>query len=259
MAGLDVNGGAVMLTAEQRERFARQLVLAGVGEGGQERLASARVLVVGAGGLGSAALFYLAAAGIGRIGVVDYDAVTLSNLNRQILYRVADLGRPKTASASESLTALRPDLKVVQYQERLTPERAVQLAAAHDVVVECSDTFETKFLVNAACVQARVPLVWASVLAWEGHMSVMMPGQGPCYRCLFPGTADLSAVPTARHVGILGAVAGAMGALEAVEVVKVLLGLERPLVGRLLLWDGLSGTFDVVAFHPQRACPVCGG
>ena len=254
-----MDGGAVVLTPERRERFDRQLVLAGVGEDGQERLASAQVLVVGAGGLGSAALFYLAAAGIGRIGVVDYDAVTLSNLNRQILHRVADLGRAKTASAAESLAALHPDLEVVQYQERLTPERAVQLAAAYGVVVECSDTFETKFLVNAACVQAGVPLVWASVLAWEGQMSVTMPGQGPCYRCLFPGTLDLAGVPTAREVGILGAVAGAMGALQAVEVVKVLLGLERPLVGRLLLWDSLSGTFDVVTFHPQPACPVCGG
>ncbi len=248
-----------MLTEEQRERFARQLVLEGVGEAGQERLGAARVLVVGSGGLGSAACFYLAAAGVGTLGVVDFDTVALSNLNRQILHGVADLGRPKTVSAAETLQALNPRLEVVQYVEQLTPQRAAELAVAHDLVVECSDNFTTKFLVNAACVQVGVPLVWASVLAWEGQMAVVMPGQGPCYRCLFPPTFHLEGTPTAREVGILGAVAGAMGALEAVEAVKVLLGVGQPLVGRLLVWDGLTGSFEQVAFAPQPECPVCGG
>ncbi len=246
-----------MLTSEQRERFARQLVLEGVGEEGQERLAASRVLVVGAGGLGSAACLYLTAAGVGTIGVVDADVVTLSNLNRQILHATTDLGRLKTASAAETLRALNPDLEVVQYPERLTPTRAEALAAEYDLVVECSDNFETKFLVNAACVKVGTPLVWASVLAWEGQMSVVIPGEGPCYRCLFPLHLDLSGVPTAREVGILGAVAGTFGALEAVEAVKVLLGIGRPLVGRLLAWDGLTGTFDVITFKRQADCPVC--
>jgi len=247
-----------MLTKEQRERFARQLVLEGVGEAGQERLGTARVLVVGAGGLGSAACFYLAVAGVGTLGVVDADVVVLSNLNRQILHTTADLGRPKTASAAETLQALNPDLQVIQYPERLTPPRAESLAAEYDLVVECSDNFETKFLVNETCVKVGRPLVWASVLAWEGQMSVVMPGKGPCYRCLFPPRFDLSGAPTAREVGILGAVAGTFGALEAVEAVKVLLGIGKPLVGRLLAWDGLTGSFDVVAFERQPGCPVCG-
>jgi len=247
-----------MLRPEERERFARQLVLEGVGEAGQERLKAARVLIVGAGGLGSAVAFYLAAAGVGTLGIVDFDTVSLSNLNRQILHTTADLGRPKTESAAERLTALNPMLRVVPYPEALIPERAAELAAAYDVVVECSDNFETKFLVNEACVRAGTPLVWASVLAWEGQMSVVIPGKGPCYRCLFPPSIRLDKVPTAREVGILGAVAGTFGALEAVEAVKLLLGIGRPLVGRLLVWDGLRSTFDEVAFTPQPGCPVCG-
>ncbi len=247
-----------MLNLEERERFARQLVLEGVGEAGQERLKAARVLIVGAGGLGSAASFYLAAAGVGTLGIVDFDTVSLSNLNRQILHRTADLGRPKTESAAERLTALNPALCVVPYPEALTLERAAELAAAYDVVVECSDNFETKFLVNEACVRTGTPLVWASVLAWEGQMSVVVPGKGPCYRCLFPPSIRLDKVPTAKEVGILGAVAGTFGALEAVEAVKLLLGIGRPLVGRLLVWDGLRGTFDEVTFAPQPGCPVCG-
>lgn len=247
-----------MLYPEERERFARQLVLEGIGEAGQERLKAARVLVIGAGGLGSPAALYLAAAGVGTLGIVDFDTVSLSNLNRQILHRTADLGRLKTESAAERLTALNPALRVVPYPERLTPERAAELANAYDVVVECSDNFETKFLVNEACVRTGTPLVWASVLAWEGQMSVVMPGKGPCYRCLFPPSIRLEKVPTAREVGILGAVAGTFGALEAVEAIKLLLGIGRPLVGRLLVWDGWRGTFDEVAFASQPGCPVCG-
>ncbi|MGD1996680.1 MAG: HesA/MoeB/ThiF family protein [Anaerolineae bacterium] len=248
-----------VLTERQRERFARQLVLEGMGEVGQEHLEASRVLVVGAGGLGSAASFYLAAAGVGTLGVVDGDEVALSNLNRQILHTSADLGRPKTASAAETLRALDPDLEIVQYSQQLTQERAAEIASEYDLVVECSDNFKTKFLVNAACVEVRVPLVWASVLAWEGQMSVVIPGRGPCYRCLFPSRLDLESVSTAREVGILGAVAGTMGALEAVESVKVLLGVGKPLVGRLLVWDGLAGTFEEVTVEPRPACPVCRG
>lgn len=248
-----------MLSPEERERFARQLVLEGIGEAGQERLKAARVLVVGAGGLGSPAALYLAAAGIGTLGIVDYDTISLSNLNRQILHTTAELGQPKTESAARRLKALNPALNVAAYPEALTPQRAVELAAAYELVVECSDNFETKFLVNAACVQTGTPLVWASVLAWEGQMSVVMPGQGPCYRCLFPPSICLEKVPTAREVGILGGVAGTFGALEAVEAVKVILGIGRPLVGRLLVWDGLRGSFDEVVFAPQPGCPVCGG
>lgn len=247
------------LTSEERERFARQLVLEGVGEEGQARLKDAHVLVVGAGGLGSPVCYYLAAAGVGHLTVVDYDRVSLSNLNRQILYTTADLGRLKTDLAQERLKALNPHVEVRGIPEGLTPERAAQLAAAHDVVVECSDNFETKFLVNAACVQTGTPLVWASVLAWEGQMSVVLPGRGPCYQCLFPPTFRPDRVPTAKEVGILGGVAGVFGALEAVEAVKVILGVGEPLVGRLLVWDGLRGSFETVAFSPNPQCPVCRG
>jgi adenylyltransferase/sulfurtransferase len=247
-----------MLTEQQRERFARQLVLDGVGDAGQERLAAARVLVVGAGGLGSPVCLYLAGAGIGTLGVADFDRLNLSNLNRQVLYRMDDLGRLKANAAGETLRALNPDLTVVEIVEKMTPERAGELVVDYDLVVECSDTFETKFLVNAACVRAGVPLVWASVLAWEGQMSVVVPGEGPCYRCLFPPQPDLANVPTAHDVGILGAVAGMMGALEAVEAVKVLLDVGEPLIGRLLVWDGRAGTFEMVSFSPQPGCLVCG-
>ncbi|MBN1178807.1 MAG: HesA/MoeB/ThiF family protein [Anaerolineae bacterium] len=246
------------LTDAQRERFSRQLVLEGVGEAGQQRLAAARVLVVGAGGLGSPAAFYLAAAGIGAIGLVDFDVVSLSNLNRQILHGAGDLGRPKTVSAAERLRALAPDVDVIRHAERLDAASAEARVAAYDVVVECSDNFETKFLVNAACVRAGVPLVWASVLGWEGQMSVVVPGRGPCYRCLFPPAVDLDGAPTAREVGILGAVAGVFGALEALEAVKVLLGVGESLAGRLLVWDGGTGAFETVAFSAQPGCPVCG-
>lgn len=245
--------------SDENERFARQLVLEGIGRAGQQRLRAARVLVVGAGGLGSAAAYYLAAVGVGTLGIVDSDRVVLSNLNRQILHTTADLGRLKTDSAAQRLRALNPSLEVVQHPECLTPERARELAAAYDLVVECSDTFETKFLVNAACLEAGRALVWASVLAWEGQMSVVLPGQGPCYRCLFPPRLRLEGVPTAQQVGILGGVAGTMGALEAVEAVKVLLGIGRPLAGRLLLWDGWAGSFEEVSFVRQPRCPACGG
>jgi len=242
---------------EKQERFARQLVLQGLGKEGQERLEGSCVLVVGAGGLGSAASFYLAAAGVGTLGIVDSDRVALSNLNRQILHATADVGRLKTGSAAESLTALNPDLHVIQVSERLMPQQAEELAAEYDLVVECSDTFETKFMVNRACIQTQTPLVWASAVAWEGQLSVVLPGQGPCYRCLFPATIHLEGVPTSWEVGILGAVAGTVGALEAVEAVKVLLGAGEPLVGRLLVWDGWRGAFDVVSFKPRPGCPAC--
>lgn len=247
-----------MFTDEERERFARNLVLAGVGEAGQARLRAARVLVVGAGGLGSPACLYLAAAGVGTLGIVDFDRVGLSNLNRQILHTSADLGRLKTDSAAQRLTALDPALQVQPYPESLTLERALELLPAYDLVVECSDTFETKFLVNQACVRTGTPLVWGSVLAWEGQMSVVLPGQGPCYRCLFPPAPRLEHAPTSRQVGILGAVAGTIGALEAVEAVKLLLGVGRPPVGRLRVWDALQGVFEEVAFARQPGCPVCG-
>jgi adenylyltransferase/sulfurtransferase len=247
-----------VLSDDQLERFNRQLVLEGVGEAGQERLGDCRVLVVGAGGLGSAACFYLAAAGIGHLGIADSDRVELSNLNRQTLHSVSNLGSPKTVSAAETLLAFNPQLEINQYHEKIDFERATVLAAEYDLVVECSDTFDTKFLVNEACVRSQVPLVWASVLAWEGQMSVVLPGKGPCYRCLFPPELRLDGLPTAREVGILGAVAGTFGALEAVEAVKVLLRIGEPLVGRMLVWDGLTGVFEQVSFAPQPRCPVCG-
>ncbi|MBN1955405.1 MAG: HesA/MoeB/ThiF family protein [Anaerolineae bacterium] len=248
-----------MIEQENRTRFARQLVLEGVGEAGQERLANSRALVVGAGGLGSPACYYLAAAGVGTLGVVDCDRVGLSNLNRQVLYTTDDLGQPKAAAAAERLAALNPQVRVIPYAERLGPARARELAAAYDVVLECSDTFATKFLVNEACVTTGTPLVWASVLGWEGQMSVVLPAQsGPCYRCLFPTQPCLEDAPTAREVGILGAVAGTMGAWQAVEALKLLLGVGTSLAGRLVLWDGWLGTTEIVTFAPRAGCPVCG-
>lgn len=245
------------LSAEQRDRYARQIVLSGVGAEGQGRLLGSSALVVGAGGLGSAAAIYLAAAGVGVIGIADGDRVERSNLQRQILHTVRDLGRPKTRSAVRALKALNPDVNVVAYAQALARENALDIVAGFDVAIGCCDNFPARYLLSDACVLLHKPLVEASVLGWEGQITVFAPNHG-CYRCLHPVPAPPGAVPGPAEVGILGGVAGHLGTLQAVEAIKILLGVGDVLVNRLLLFDALAGEVHTVRWDRDPRCAVCG-
>ncbi len=246
-----------MLTPQQRRRYDRQLLIPGIGEAGQEKLLASSALIVGAGGLGSPCAYYLAAAGVGRIGVADADAVELSNLNRQILHASPDLGRPKTESARERLAALNPEVRVETICERVTDANAPALIAAYDVVVDAADNFETKYLLNDACVRAGKPLVHAGVLGLSGQCLAVAPG-GACLRCVFPEPPPAGALPGPRDAGVLGAAAGALGCVQAVETVKLLLGLGRPLMNRLLIYDGLGGEWVTIDAARDPQCRACG-
>ena len=239
-------------------RFSRNVLLHGVGAQGQERLLSASVLVVGAGGLGSGCLPYLAAAGFGRIVVVDGDRLDESNLNRQVLHRTCDLGRPKAESAAERILALFPEASVTARVERVTPGNALALLAGHHVLVDCTDSFAAKFLLNDAAVLLGVPLVHAGVVAFAGQATTILPGKGPCLRCLFPERPRDGEGPVSTRDGILGAAAGFFGALQAAEAVKVVTGAGVPLSGRLVVADLLTGSFRDLDAAADPSCPACG-
>lgn len=247
----------MLLTDEQLTRYSRQILLEQVGVEGQRKLLDARVLVVGAGGLGSPAAIYLAAAGVGTIGIVDGDRVDLSNLHRQILHLDHDQGRPKVQSARRHLEDLNPDVRVVAYNATLTRENALDIIGDYDVVVNGSDNFPTRYLVNDACVFLGKPLVDASILRFEGQATVYLPGQG-CYRCLFPAPPPAGMVPSCAEAGIIGAVAGHLGTLQALEAIKIILGFGETLNGRLLLYDGLTGQYRTLRWKRDPDCPVCG-
>jgi molybdopterin/thiamine biosynthesis adenylyltransferase len=248
----------VDFTDERIERYSRHLLLPEVGWEGQERLLRAKVVLVGAGGLGSPVGYYLAAAGVGTIGVIDPDRVELSNLQRQIAHTTGRLGAPKVLSAQAAWEALNPDVTVVPHAERLCAANARAILGAYDLVVECSDNFPTRFLVNDACVLLGKPLVSGAVYRFEGQLLVVCPGTGPCYRCLFASPPPAGMVPTCLETGILGVVPGVIGTLQATEVVKLILGIGEPLAGRLLLWNALAGSFTEVRVPRNPACPVCG-
>jgi len=239
------------------ERYARQLALPEIGAEGQERLREAAVLVIGAGGLGSPALFYLAAAGVGRIGIVEDDVIDVSNLNRQILYTSADVGRSKARVAAERLAALNPELRLEVYERRFAGPEAVDLVRRYDVLVDASDNFSTRALANRAAVAAGRPLVHGSVRQFEGQLAVFNHEGGPCYHCLFPRPPKDDPTPADR--AILGAVAGVIGSLMAVETIKLILKVGEPLSGRLLLFDALEASFRVLRVEKNPDCPVCGG
>jgi adenylyltransferase/sulfurtransferase len=244
---------------EDTQRYSRNALLAAVGWKGQARWRAGKVLVVGAGGLGSAALFYLAAAGVGHLGVVDGDNVDLSNLQRQILHGTPDLGRRKVASALESLTALNPQCRVETVDLRLQAANVREVVQGFDLVLDASDNFPTRFLLAECCWQEGIPLVSAAATGWRGQLLVQVrDGDNSCYRCLVPETPPAEAVPTAHEVGILGAVAGVMGCLQAVEALKLLLGRESDLTHRLLAYDGLQGRFQSLARLKRPGCPLCG-
>ncbi|MGQ0550305.1 MAG: molybdopterin-synthase adenylyltransferase MoeB [Armatimonadota bacterium] len=250
-------GAAPLLGKEQLTRYSRQIILEEMGVAGQRRLLDSKVLVVGAGGLGSPVSLYLAAAGVGTIGIVDGDKVDLSNLHRQIIHFTHDIGRPKTQSARRTLEDINPDVKVVPFQTTLTSENAMEIIAQFDVVVNGSDNFPTRYLVNDACVLLDKPLVDASILKWEGQATVFLPGRG-CYRCLFPTPPPPGVVPSCAEGGIVGALAGYMGTTQAIETVKILLGVGDVLANRLLLYDALQGEVRTLRWKRNPECPVCG-
>lgn len=248
---------APLLSKDQLTRYSRQVILEEMGVEGQRRLLNSKVLVVGAGGLGSPSALYLAAAGIGTLGIVDGDKVDLSNLHRQIIHYTHDIGRPKTQSARRTLEDINPDVNVVTHQTTLTSENALDIIGRYDVVVNGSDNFPTRYLVNDACVMLGKPLVDASILKWEGQATAFLPGRG-CYRCLFPTPPPPGSVPSCAEGGVIGAVAGFMGTMQAVEAVKIVLGAGETLANRLLLVDVLAGEFRTVRWSRNPACPACG-
>jgi molybdopterin/thiamine biosynthesis adenylyltransferase/rhodanese-related sulfurtransferase len=258
-AGLPVESPADGLDEEQGRRYSRHLLIPEIGLEGQRRLLEARVLLIGAGGLGSPAALYLAAAGIGHIGIVDDDVVDESNLQRQVLHSTAALGEPKVESAGRRLAGLNPDVEVVPYPERLTAENVDRiLDEGWDAIVDGADNFPTRYLLNDASVWHQVPVVHGSIFRFEGQTTVFAPGSGPCYRCLFPQPPPPELAPSCAEGGVLGVLPGVIGSLQGSEVLKLVLGIGRPLIGRLLLFDALDGRFDEVAVRRDPACPVCG-
>lgn len=248
------------LTPEELERYARHIVLREIGGPGQRRLRAAQVLVVGAGGLGCPALAYLAAAGVGRITLVDDDAVSLSNLQRQILFGTADIGRPKVAAAAEALARLNPGVAVEPLPLRLGPANAAGLLAGHDLVLDGSDNFATRYLVNAACVAARVPLVAAAMAQWEGQISLWDPARGgPCYACVFPEAPAPGLAPACAEAGVVGALPGVMGSMMALEAVKAIARAGASLRGRLLIYDGLWAETRSIRVRARQDCSACHG
>lgn len=250
------------LDDEQLERYARHIVLREVGGAGQAKLLAAQVLVIGAGGLGSPLILYLAAAGVGTIGIVDFDEVSLSNLQRQIAHRTQDVGRLKTESASDTARAINPGVKIVAYTERLTAANAAAILREYDIVADGSDNFGTRFLVNDACYFGKRTLVSAAVTEFDGQLATYKAWDKsrayPCYRCLFPEPPPQGTVANCSETGVLGATAGVMGSLQALEVMKEILGLGDSMAGRLLIYDALAGQFRNLKVSPDPACHLCG-
>jgi adenylyltransferase/sulfurtransferase len=250
------------LNDEQLERYARHIVLREVGGVGQAKLLAARVLVIGAGGLGSPVILYLAAAGVGTLGIVDFDRVSLSNLQRQVAHRTRDVGRLKTESASDSAHAINPGIRLISHTERLTAANATALIADYDIVADGSDNFATRFLVNDACHFGKKTLVSAAVTEFDGQLATYKAwdktARLPCYRCLFPEAPPREAAPNCSETGVLGAVAGVMGTLQALEVMKEILGIGESLAGRLLIYDALAGHFRTLKVPPDPGCALCG-
>jgi molybdopterin/thiamine biosynthesis adenylyltransferase/rhodanese-related sulfurtransferase len=247
------------LTAEQRERYSRHLLIPEVGAEGQQKLLDARVLLLGAGGLGSPAALYLAAAGVGTIGIVDNDEVDLSNLQRQVIHTTDRIGVPKVDSAEETMRAINPDVRVIKYPTRLGADNVMEILQSEpwDVVVDGLDNFPTRYLLNDATVRLQIPVVSASILGFDGQLAVFKPYEGPCYRCLYPVPPPAELAPSCGANGVLGVLPGTMGLLQATEVVKLIIGAGEPLVGRLLLYEALGATFTELKVRRDPECPIC--
>jgi molybdopterin/thiamine biosynthesis adenylyltransferase/rhodanese-related sulfurtransferase len=245
------------LSAEQRERYSRHLLMPEVGVEGQVKLLDAKVLLLGAGGLGSPTALYLAAAGVGTLGIVDDDEVDLSNLQRQVIHSTPRIGIPKVQSAEETIHALNPDVRVEKFPVRLNAENIMEIIAGWDIVVDGVDNFPTRYLLNDATVRLQIPVVSASILGFDGQLSVFKPYDGPCYRCLFPEPPPAELAPSCGANGVLGVLPGTMGLLQATEVVKLILGIGDPAIGRLLLYDALAATLTEVKVRRDPECPIC--
>ncbi len=245
-------------TPEQINRYSRHFMLPEVGEEGQAKLLDAKVLLIGAGGLGSPTALYLAAAGVGTIGIVDHDTVDLSNLQRQILHSNDRVGMPKVESARLTINGLNPDVKVIGYQERLSSENVMRLFKDYDIIVDGCDNFPTRYLVNDACVMLNKPNVHGSIFQFEGQATVFAPGRGPCYRCLFPEPPPPGAAPSCAEAGVLGVLPGLVGCVQALETIKLILGAGKPLIGRMVYFDTLSMELRVHRMRKDPSCPMCG-
>ena len=245
------------MSAEQRERYSRHLLLEEVGIEGQQKLLDAKVLLLGAGGLGSPTALYLAAAGVGTLGIVDNDTVDISNLQRQVIHTSDRVGVLKVDSAEETIRGLNPDVNVVKYPVRLDAENIMEILPGYDIVVDGLDNFPTRYLLNDASVRLRIPVVSAAILGFEGQLSVFKPYDGPCYRCLFPSPPPADMAPSCGANGVLGVLPGTMGLLQATEVIKLILDVGDPLIGRLLLYDALAARMDEVKIRRDPSCPIC--
>ncbi|HZC43870.1 MAG TPA: molybdopterin-synthase adenylyltransferase MoeB [Acidobacteriaceae bacterium] len=252
------SSSADTLTPEEMARYSRHLILPEVGEEGQLKLKAARVLCIGAGGLGAPLTMYLAAAGVGTLGIVDFDVVEASNLHRQVIHGTGDIGRPKLDSAEDSLKAINPNVKIVKFSTRLSSENALEIFRDFDIIADGTDNFPTRYLVNDACVLSGKPNAYASIFRFEGQASVFGTEEGPCYRCLYPEPPPPGLVPSCAEGGVLGILPGLLGIVQATEVIKLILGAGEPLVGRLLLVDALAMRFRELKLHKNPECPVCG-
>ena len=246
------------LSVDEVRRYSRHLIIPDVGKTGQRRLKNARVLVVGAGGLGSPALLYLAAAGVGTLGIVDFDVVDESNLQRQVIHGQSDVGRPKAVSAKESINEINPLVNVILHEERLDSDNAMQIFADSDLIVDGTDNFATRYLVNDACVLLGKPYVWGSIYRFDGQASVFWAEHGPCYRCLYPEPPPPGMVPSCAEGGVLGVLCATIGSIQVNEAIKVITGIGEPMVGRLMVYDALDMTFRSVKVRKDPECPVCG-
>ena len=246
------------LTVDEVRRYSRHLIIPDVGKTGQRRLKNAKVLVVGAGGLGSPALLYLAAAGVGTLGVIDFDVVDESNLQRQIIHGQSDIGRPKAVSAMESIREVNPLVNVVLHEERLDSDNAMQIFEPYDLIVDGTDNFATRYLVNDACVLLGKPYVWGSIYRFDGQASVFWAEHGPCYRCLYPEPPPPGMVPSCAEGGVLGVLCATIGSLQVNEAIKVITGIGEPLAGRLMIYDALDMTYRPVKVRKDPECPICG-
>lgn len=245
-------------TEEQIKRYSRHIILPEVGGKGQKKLNNAKVLVIGAGGLGCPTIIYLAAAGIGKIGVVDMDVVDLSNLQRQILHTTKDIDKLKTESVKEKLNLLNPGVEVIQHNERITSDNALEIIKDYDIIIDGCDNFPTRYLINDACVFENKPLIHGAIFRFEGTSTIIIPNEGPCYRCLFPEPPPPGMVPSCQEAGVLGVLPGIIGVIQATEAVKYVLGIGNSLKGRLLIYDALSMEFREVKVPKDPNCPVCG-
>jgi molybdopterin/thiamine biosynthesis adenylyltransferase/rhodanese-related sulfurtransferase len=245
------------MSAEQRDRYSRHLLLPEVGLEGQQKLLDAKVLLLGAGGLGSPSALYLAAAGVGTLGIVDDDTVDLSNLQRQVIHNSDRVGVSKVDSAEETIRALNPDVNVVKHKLRLGPDNIMEILPGYDIVLDGLDNFPSRYLLNDASVRLRIPVVSAAILGFDGQLSVFKPYEGPCYRCLFPVPPPAELAPSCGANGVLGVLPGTMGLLQATEVIKLILDIGNPLIGRLLMYDALAATMTEVKIRRDPECPIC--